>query len=97
MVNHKTKIKEEYIKTVSDKYFPQLKPLLKRINEPGVQKRSRNLSIHQPPKWKIILTKKVFSRLMNEKKDKRRALKVSSGEMFNEILNNNKSDPDGSL
>ena len=45
----------------------------------------------------MSLTKKVFTRLMNEKKDKRRALKVSSGEMFNEILNNNNSDPDGSL
>ena len=43
MVNHKTKIKEEYIKTVSDKYFPQLKPLLKRINEPGVQKKIEEL------------------------------------------------------
>ena len=45
----------------------------------------------------ISLTKKEFSRLMNEKKDKRRALKKSSGDMFNDILNDNKSDPDGSL
>ncbi len=45
----------------------------------------------------ISLTKKEFSRLMNEKKDKRRALKKTSGDMFNDILNDNKSDPDGSL
>ena len=45
----------------------------------------------------MSLTKKEFSRLMNEKKDKRRALKKSSGDMFNDILNDNKSDPDGSL
>lgn len=45
----------------------------------------------------MSLTKKVFSRLANGKKDKRKALKISSGDMFNDILNDNKSDPDGSL